>query len=296
MGRFYKEMLKAYLQLMRLPNTFTSAADIMAGYLLVSGLEIQLAPLILLSLASMSLYAGGVILNDYFDYYSDLKERPERPLPAGNITRFRALLFGLMFLLLGNGLAFKVNWYSFITALTITLLIFLYDALSKDIPFFGPLTMAGCRFFNIILGTSVITSFHPLGYFVAFLLFSYIFTLTMLSKGESGQVNSKIALPPIIVVIGIVIALIFLQRFSGILRSDMFLFLGIFCLLALFTLTGLLKKPEAMQVRRTIRNLVLGIIFFDAAIAAGASSYLFGLLVASLILPAWFLSRVISVS
>ena len=59
---------RAYLELVRLPNLFTAVGDIVAGYLIVSrGQDVSWRDLIVLMLASVCLYAGGVVLNDYFD-------------------------------------------------------------------------------------------------------------------------------------------------------------------------------------------------------------------------------------
>ena len=43
-----------------------------------------------LVLLAMSLfYVGGMYLNDYFDRAIDARERPERPIPAGDISAER---------------------------------------------------------------------------------------------------------------------------------------------------------------------------------------------------------------
>ena len=82
--------LKAYLQLCRPANLPTAAADVLAGTA-ISGLfavegafqmaDIEVLPFLLLVMASVFLYAGGVVLNDVFDIEIDRVERPERPIP-----------------------------------------------------------------------------------------------------------------------------------------------------------------------------------------------------------------------
>src|SRR5215218_9701029 len=89
--------IKPYLQLIRLPNVFTAAADSLAGWLLVSGSLEAPARWLPLVAASMVLYAAGIALNDVFDYAIDLEERPARPLPSGRVSRrFAAWLGGAM--------------------------------------------------------------------------------------------------------------------------------------------------------------------------------------------------------
>lgn len=71
-------------------------------------------------IASVSLYAGGVVLNDYFDREIDAKERPERPIPSGKVSKEFALLMGTILLLIGVSFSFCtvgiVFWcrYSFV--------------------------------------------------------------------------------------------------------------------------------------------------------------------------------------
>ena len=80
--------LRAYLELLRLPNLFTAAADVAMGFLFVRAT--WAAPrhdwlLVPVALASILLYASGVVLTDVFDRTIDSRQRPERPLPSGRI-------------------------------------------------------------------------------------------------------------------------------------------------------------------------------------------------------------------
>ena len=95
--------LKAYLQLCRPANLPTAVADILAGMSisgLFAGLEVfeipivDLLPFLMLIMASVFLYAGGVVLNDVFDVEIDKIERPERPIPSGIVPLRKAGLFG----------------------------------------------------------------------------------------------------------------------------------------------------------------------------------------------------------
>ena len=75
--------IKPYLQLVRLPNLFTAAADPLAGWLLVGGDLGEARGWGPLVASGVALYAGGMVLNDVFDYEVDRLERPGRPLPSG---------------------------------------------------------------------------------------------------------------------------------------------------------------------------------------------------------------------
>ena len=88
--------LRDYLELMRLPNVFTSMADVAMGFLFVRELTSAIdAWLLAVLLASSSLlYLAGVVLNDVFDLELDSHERPDRPLPSGRISPSAARWFG----------------------------------------------------------------------------------------------------------------------------------------------------------------------------------------------------------
>ena len=74
--------LTAYLQLIRLPNVLTAAADSLAGWLLGDGLAGRAGCAgCRWSVASMVLYASGTALNDVFDF-EDRPRRAAGPPPA----------------------------------------------------------------------------------------------------------------------------------------------------------------------------------------------------------------------
>jgi len=84
--------LRAYLELLRLPNVFTAIADVIMGYWFAqaaaqeSAEDSQLGIVFLLILASSCFYLSGMVLNDYFDRNKAL---------AGNATHhFRHCLRG----------------------------------------------------------------------------------------------------------------------------------------------------------------------------------------------------------
>ena len=93
--------LLALLQLIRLPNVLTAAADSLAGWLLGGGSLGEAARWVPLTVASMLLYAAGMALNDVFDTEIDRRERPGRPIPSGRFSRVLAGWLGAAGLVLG---------------------------------------------------------------------------------------------------------------------------------------------------------------------------------------------------
>ena len=72
-------VLRQYLLLVRLPNTFTAPSNILAGYFaVISPSYANVSQLAILMLSSVLLYLSGIVFNDYFDIEIDLKKRPLR--------------------------------------------------------------------------------------------------------------------------------------------------------------------------------------------------------------------------
>ena len=79
--------VRAYLQLLRLPNVFTALADVAMGLLVAGGALDNWHVLVPLGIASAGLYLAGMVLNDWFDAELDARERPSRPIPSGAFRR-----------------------------------------------------------------------------------------------------------------------------------------------------------------------------------------------------------------
>ena len=79
--------IRAYAQLVRLPNVFTALADICLGALVAGTTDVPRMAFVCVLLASACLYSGGMVWNDFFDVEQDRRERPFRPLPSGRISR-----------------------------------------------------------------------------------------------------------------------------------------------------------------------------------------------------------------
>ena len=132
-----------WAQLVRIPNVFTVVADVTMGFLFVRE-SLRPIPLYLLALfASIALYWAGMVLNDVCDYEQDSRERPERPLPSGQIDLGTAKTVGWGLLLLGIVLASLAglrlgngafDWHPAALAGATALCIVLYDRYFKSTP------------------------------------------------------------------------------------------------------------------------------------------------------------------
>jgi heme O synthase-like polyprenyltransferase len=187
-------MLRQYLLLIRAPNLFTVPSNIMSGYFaLTPANHTELGQLISLIISSVFLYISGIVLNDYFDIEVDRKERPNRPLVSGRITKSSALKIAGASIIAANILAFLVSWASLVVSVSLTAVIIAYNYRLKRNAVSNPLTMASARFLNIVLGGSsalglslIMNQTHMVlvFVFVGFSLFLYTAAISVLSRKE----------------------------------------------------------------------------------------------------------------
>ncbi|MCA8957354.1 MAG: UbiA family prenyltransferase, partial [Planctomycetes bacterium] len=133
-----------FLRLVRAGTLLSPAADVTAGVCLLARPFDATATRAVL--ASVLLYAAGMILNDHADRATDAVVRPERPIPSGSISPTTALLLGLAFLLAAPGLSPVPLWHG-----GMALLVLGYDYLLKRSPALGALTMGTLRGMNLLV-------------------------------------------------------------------------------------------------------------------------------------------------
>ena len=93
---------RAALKLGRISNLPTVWTNALAGVVLAGGATGDArVPWVLLALSLC--YVAGMFLNDAFDREFDSRHRPERPIPAGEVTA--ATVFGAGFAMLAIGVA-----------------------------------------------------------------------------------------------------------------------------------------------------------------------------------------------
>ncbi len=296
-----------YLQLMRPANIVTAWADVLAGFAtsgsiifsseIYSGETlINLIPLIWLLLSTTGLYGGGIVFNDVFDAEIDAKERPNRPIPSGKASYWKATLLGSLLLTLGVLAAVQVSWLSGTLAFSIAAAAMIYNAYSKHHPVFGPLNMGICRGGNLLLGVSVVSSKIPEYWFLALLPIIYIAAITTLSRNEvngGDSNNSVIALLLISIVIAGLLGLCLLNK------NHLLTVLPFIALLSVRVLIPFVKamhQPTPENIQIAVKAGVLSLIVVDATVAASFGSLLYGLLVLSLLPISMLLAQIFSVT
>jgi 4-hydroxybenzoate polyprenyltransferase len=290
--------------LVRLPNLFTAPPDVVLGAALAAaaGHSVSAAPVAGLAAASVLLYAAGTTLNDYFDADEDARERADRPIPAGDISRRSALALGVG--LLGGGVGVAVvaaDAVGGIVAGTLALAVLLYDGLVKDSAA-GFLVMGSARALNVLLGTTtaeVSPIALPLGALaVPAIVLVYIAGVTSMAEGETGTGSRR----AVLVAVGgvIVAALGVLGHLLVQARSPLDTALTLALLIGFLVWTGRpLRTALATPVPRTIGPAVgacvVGLVILDAAYAAAVGPA-WALAAVAFFVPSVGLSRVFDVT
>src|SRR5688572_16184433 len=177
---------------MRPANIVTAIADILAGVIISGYLatpEYSLSPVLLLVLATIGLYGGGVVFNDIFDAELDKIERPERPIPSGLISKQSASVLGGMLLLMAIVAAAFVHPEEFLSlsvllAIIIAIAALVYDKWGKHHSLMGPVNMGLCRGFNLLLGMSIVPAAVMQYWWLGIFPIIYIAAITMISRDE----------------------------------------------------------------------------------------------------------------
>ncbi|MAG56887.1 MAG: hypothetical protein CMJ83_11390 [Planctomycetes bacterium] len=144
----------AALRLVRLPNTLTAVADVLAGAAIVGVVPLQSAVL-LPALGSALMYGGGVALNDLLDLEKDRTQNPERVLVRGDLSVAAAWVLALLLLAAGVATALAGSAEHRVVTLALLLAIVVYDALPDRFRYTGAAMMGSCRALNLMRGMTL---------------------------------------------------------------------------------------------------------------------------------------------
>jgi 4-hydroxybenzoate polyprenyltransferase len=293
-------VLSAYLRLARLPNVFTSMADALAGIAIARGGRVQGADLTLVA-ASALLYPAGMVLNDYFDRHVDARERPERPIPSGQIAPGVAAGLGFGLMAAGLAAAAVAGLPSLLAAAALAGAIVLYDAGAKSTPL-GPFVMGLCRLLNVVLGLSVADAawdaLPVAAYVLPVGLGAYTALLTQLARDEVFGGTTRRARA----VVGAMAALVsvYLVALCGLSPAGFTVPSLVFGAYLAVRGTGVFgpvwTTSDAGAIRRSIGGGILLMPAVDAAAVAASGQPLLAGAVWLLAVPAQILKRRIAMS
>jgi len=266
--------LSVALRLGRVSNLPTVTSNVLAGVALAGG-----APspprIVLIALAMSMMYVAGMFLNDAFDREIDARERPDRPIPSGEVRA--ATVFDAGFALLLGGIAVTAavalgagaGWRPILCAIALGTLIIFYDAYHKQNPL-SPVVMGLCRV-GVYATAAFATTRHtdPALAWGTVAVLGYLIGLTYIARQENlSRVTNLWPLAVLLVPF-------WLAR-----PHDLFaaaIYLGL-----LGTTYSALALLARRQIRDAVTLLIAGISLLDACLAAneGCTVLAFGAIAA----------------
>ena len=289
---------KNYLLLIRLPNLFTLPSNILLGFVLVTTFTLTITSavqiLILIAISTL-LYCVGLVLNDLFDYEIDKKERPNRPLASGKISRKIAIIIVTTFTAIALILSLLVSVTSFGISVLLLVIIFGYDKYLKNTNA-GPFTIAAARVTNVILGSSAniigvdnFTQNIPF-MFVISITFVYVSLIGFLSRYEVQGFNENIKSYLIPIIIAGIVSSILVFNLIGFFKHESLLILALFSFIMAKAIYKIHKK-DSTGIQQTIQLMILSVIILDSIFLTGIAGLTVGAPVLILLAPLLILAR-----
>ncbi len=294
--------ITAYLQLVRLPNVLTAAADSLAGWLLVGGALAEFDRWLPMAIASMVLYAAGTALNDVFDMEIDREERPGRPLPSGRASYRAAAMFGGM----GLGLAPAIAGASgsaitaFVAAI-LAMVIFAYDVQVKR-TYLGPVFMGACRGLNLLMGMSSAAEMGgPAAWASAAAYGVFVAGITVISRSETHEGERRGVVGGLAILdlalLGLAASAIAHQRFPEVMTGDPpaliagLIVIGLIAALVNRAAILAIRDPRPRTIQRTVKTGILSLVWLNVGLVAAVRGIEPAMAVAVLWVPAYLLGR-----
>jgi UbiA prenyltransferase family len=262
------------LRLGRVSNLPTVWSNTLAGIVLAGGsaADARTVPLIV---ALSLFYVAGMYLNDAYDAEIDARDRPERPIPSGQVSAETVFMagFGMMALGLallawvGYGAAGGTDLGPVMGGLGLGAAIVMYNRRHKDNPM-SPVLMGICRLLvYVTAGLAVAYELPPALVIGALLLLCYLIGLTYVAKQETlGEIRN---LWPLLFLGAPLVYAVAIARGSpgaAVLSLAFVLWVGV----ALW----FLRRRQPGDVPRAVISLIAGISLLDAVLIAGAGDLL----------------------
>lgn len=264
---------RVLLELGRVSNLPTVWSNVLAGAI-VSGGALGV-PVLAVALSGSLFYVGGMFLNDAFDAEVDARERPERPIPSGRVSRATVTLtgFGLLFagLLLLAWPAFgdrsssgaRVLFAGVFTACAVIV----YDLWHKGRPL-SPVIMGSCRAgLYAMAGLAVSPTLPAPTVETAVAVLAYVVGLTHIARFETGSVVAR-TWPTLFVFAPALLCFFRMRELTGV---DLALAFVAWLAAVAWTARALriALRGGPGSIPRAVVSLIAGLSLSDAAFTAG---------------------------
>lgn len=142
--------IKGYLKLFRPKNAIMSILGVLVGWLNTS--TTMKLDLLLACLVPPLILMAGNSINDYFDAPIDAVNKPERPIPSGEVTPRGALLSYYLLSIFGLILSIPLGWEEFFIACFFAVSWYFYARWIKAIGLIGNVLVSLGVAFTLIYG------------------------------------------------------------------------------------------------------------------------------------------------
>ncbi|MGH2948062.1 MAG: UbiA family prenyltransferase [Solirubrobacteraceae bacterium] len=250
--------LGAWLALARVSNTPTVVSNTVAGAVLAS-VSADAGTVVVVAVAMALFYTAGMILNDVADEEVDRRERPERPIPSGAVSRAAALAAVAGLFAAGLAALAAVGLSPLLAGLGLVALIVLYDFWHKGNAL-SPVLMGGCRALVYVVAALAVAGSAEDVLAPAAVLLVYIVGLTAVAKAEA---TGSSPVWPVAAVLAPVVYWAF--------DPDALVLLAAFAAWAVWALWLVLGRH---RIGPAVGRLIAGVALFDAVAVASAGGSL----------------------
>jgi len=165
----HRTKIQGLFSLFRFELPFTAGVCVIVGELLASGKLPAAREMVLGFLSVFFISAASLILNDYFDIESDRINTPERPLPAGLVSKREVVFLFVVVTIFGFVSACLISIVALIVVVLVWALGFLYNWRFKKSGVIGNLIVSVSVGMTFILGGIAVNKpFEVLVWFFAF--------------------------------------------------------------------------------------------------------------------------------
>ncbi len=171
------------LKLGRVSNLPTVWSNVIAGSALAGGAPLHLV--VAIAAAISAIYVAGMFLNDAFDREIDARERPERPIPAGEVTADAVFVVGFSLLITAMVSLAAINDRVGLAGLVLGGAVLLYNWHHKGNPV-APFVMGLCRALVYLAAASAVAMKLPYAVLLpAAAMLAYVAGLTSTARMEN---------------------------------------------------------------------------------------------------------------
>jgi geranylgeranylglycerol-phosphate geranylgeranyltransferase len=189
----------AYIRITRPVNSLFAGFAVLLGVIIAIGSftfppgtapPLYVYPALIAAVALIT--AAGNVINDYFDREIDAVNRPDRPIPSGEITPKAALIYSIVLFLAGLAACLFTNILCISIAILNSALLALYAKNLKGVPLAGNIAVSYLTASIFLFGGALYGPFGLMqNFYVALIVFLAILARELLKDAEDIEGDSR---------------------------------------------------------------------------------------------------------